>query len=358
MGGRPRCCPRWSKATVAAGPARAGRRPPASRRRRRDRGRWPPGSRAHELDPVERYLARASLARRWRRWASRRALPAPPTRRRAASRHCPRCGGPPQLSVRRRVRRVAGERAAQPALRPLRHRAGPTRAAPARHAARPRRRGSRCTPSAGTGRSSRPGGDGDGRPVFPHLRIEALLDLQPVPDRRRPGARRARRAGGRRAGGPAARPLRRRPGADERSHRISWGSRMATEITPGKAYGFFTDTSVCIGCKACEVACKEWNQLPGNEPASRRRLRQHGQLDAQNWRHVKFIDNVPDETMSDGQRQGLADDVGRVQALPARELHGRLPHRARSSAPSSTPSTSSRTSATAAATASPPARTA
>ena len=27
-------------------------------------------------------------------------------------------------------------------------------------------------------------------------------------------------------------------------------------------YGFFTDTSVCIGCKACEVACKQWNQLP------------------------------------------------------------------------------------------------
>lgn len=26
--------------------------------------------------------------------------------------------------------------------------------------------------------------------------------------------------------------------------------------------GFFTDTTVCIGCKACEVACKEWNQLP------------------------------------------------------------------------------------------------
>ena len=26
--------------------------------------------------------------------------------------------------------------------------------------------------------------------------------------------------------------------------------------------GFFTDTSICIGCKACEVACKQWNQLP------------------------------------------------------------------------------------------------
>src|SRR6266540_1239825 len=40
-----------------------------------------------------------------------------------------------------------------------------------------------------------------------------------------------------------------------------------TEIVPGQAYGFFTDTSVCIGCKACEVACKQWNMLAGNEPA-------------------------------------------------------------------------------------------
>ncbi|MFL5311826.1 MAG: 4Fe-4S binding protein, partial [Myxococcales bacterium] len=28
------------------------------------------------------------------------------------------------------------------------------------------------------------------------------------------------------------------------------------------AKGFFTDTTLCIGCKACEVACKQWNQLP------------------------------------------------------------------------------------------------
>ena len=36
---------------------------------------------------------------------------------------------------------------------------------------------------------------------------------------------------------------------------------MATKIKAGESYGFFTDTSVCIGCKACEVACKEWNCL-------------------------------------------------------------------------------------------------
>ena len=32
--------------------------------------------------------------------------------------------------------------------------------------------------------------------------------------------------------------------------------------------GFFTDTSLCIGCKACEVACKEWNELPEDGSAS------------------------------------------------------------------------------------------
>jgi formate dehydrogenase iron-sulfur subunit len=73
------------------------------------------------------------------------------------------------------------------------------------------------------------------------------------------------------------------------------------EITPGQAYGFFTDTSICIGCKACEVACKEWNQLPGNEPAFGDGYDNTGQLDAQNWRHVQFIDRVPDETSTAGQ---------------------------------------------------------
>lgn len=73
------------------------------------------------------------------------------------------------------------------------------------------------------------------------------------------------------------------------------------DITPGRAYGFFTDTSVCIGCKACEVACKEWNELPGNEPAFGDGFDNTGTLDAQNWRHVSFIDNVPDQTMGPGQ---------------------------------------------------------
>jgi formate dehydrogenase iron-sulfur subunit len=84
------------------------------------------------------------------------------------------------------------------------------------------------------------------------------------------------------------------------------------EITPGKEYGFFTDTSVCIGCKACEVACKEWNQLPPGEIGFLgESLDNTGTLDGETWRHVQFVDNVPDETMStgDGKAFLLMSDV-------------------------------------------------
>jgi formate dehydrogenase iron-sulfur subunit len=73
------------------------------------------------------------------------------------------------------------------------------------------------------------------------------------------------------------------------------------DITPGRAYGFFTDTSVCIGCKACEVACKQWNELPGHEPSFGDGFDNTGALDQQNWRHVQFIDRVPDQTRTAGQ---------------------------------------------------------
>jgi formate dehydrogenase iron-sulfur subunit len=78
---------------------------------------------------------------------------------------------------------------------------------------------------------------------------------------------------------------------------------MATKITPGDSYGFFTDTSVCIGCKACEVACKEWNQLPEKEDELGflgQSLDNTGELNGSTWRHVQFIDNVPDKTMGEG----------------------------------------------------------
>jgi formate dehydrogenase iron-sulfur subunit len=55
--------------------------------------------------------------------------------------------------------------------------------------------------------------------------------------------------------------------------------------------GFFTDTSVCIGCKACEVACKEWNHVP--EDGLNWTGHSHDNtigLSGDTWRHVAFIE--------------------------------------------------------------------
>jgi len=62
--------------------------------------------------------------------------------------------------------------------------------------------------------------------------------------------------------------------------------------------GFFTDTSVCIGCKACEVACKEWNQVPEDGLLFTGMSFDNTQgLSADSWRHVAFIE----------QRKPIAD---------------------------------------------------
>ncbi|MGI8590235.1 MAG: 4Fe-4S dicluster domain-containing protein [Nakamurella sp.] len=60
---------------------------------------------------------------------------------------------------------------------------------------------------------------------------------------------------------------------------------------PPSRKGFFTDTSICIGCKACEVACKEWNEVPDdgfNFLGSS--YDNTGALGADTWRHVAFIE--------------------------------------------------------------------
>ncbi len=66
-----------------------------------------------------------------------------------------------------------------------------------------------------------------------------------------------------------------------------------TKIVPGERYGFFTDTTLCIGCKACEVACKEWNQLPAEEGGLTGMSYDNTEaLSATTWRHVAFIEKM------------------------------------------------------------------
>ncbi|MGN6523503.1 MAG: 4Fe-4S dicluster domain-containing protein [Actinomycetes bacterium] len=68
-----------------------------------------------------------------------------------------------------------------------------------------------------------------------------------------------------------------------------------------KRKGFFTDTSICIGCKACEVACKEWNGVPRDVLGE---LSGHSYdntmaLGANAWRHVAFIEQKVDRDRVD-----------------------------------------------------------
>ena len=72
---------------------------------------------------------------------------------------------------------------------------------------------------------------------------------------------------------------------------ISTNQRPHNYVQERRTVGFFTDPTVCIGCKACEVACKEWNEVPddgfhwtGNSYDNT------GSLGASSWRHVKFLE--------------------------------------------------------------------
>ncbi len=63
------------------------------------------------------------------------------------------------------------------------------------------------------------------------------------------------------------------------------------EGEPKPRMGFFTDTTVCIGCKACEVACKEWNHVPSTlMELTGNSYDNTGDLGADAWRHVAFIE--------------------------------------------------------------------
>src|SRR4051812_13953379 len=74
-------------------------------------------------------------------------------------------------------------------------------------------------------------------------------------------------------------------------------------MEPKRRVGFFTDTTVCIGCKACEVACKEWNQLPDDGFVfTGMSYDNTGALGASTWRHVAFIERTVEHARGDTER--------------------------------------------------------
>jgi formate dehydrogenase iron-sulfur subunit len=82
--------------------------------------------------------------------------------------------------------------------------------------------------------------------------------------------------------------------------------------------GFFTDTSICIGCKACEVACKEWNDVPATHFDMLGSSYDNSfSLNSNQWRHVAFIEQP--KRMGE-QESGLRRQAQEESGLPAVDL--------------------------------------
>jgi formate dehydrogenase iron-sulfur subunit len=91
-------------------------------------------------------------------------------------------------------------------------------------------------------------------------------------------------------------------------------SEIAIHDPAAERMGFFTDTTTCIGCKACEVACKQWNDLPadGSTFGKRSSYDHTGQLDATTWRHVRFVEAPGTQLPDIPAAAGGLDDVDLV----------------------------------------------
>ena len=96
---------------------------------------------------------------------------------------------------------------------------------------------------------------------------------------------------------------------------VSWPRSYGEDAKP--RMGFFTDTSVCIGCKACEVACKEWNQIPMSiKGFTGKSYDNTVALGANTWRHVAFVEQrVPADAREDpGSLVQIAERNGAIEA--------------------------------------------
>ena len=76
------------------------------------------------------------------------------------------------------------------------------------------------------------------------------------------------------------------------------------------ATGFFTDTTLCIGCKACEVACKQWNELPSDGfEFTGNSYDNTSELSGTTWRHVAFIEQTTATSEGVENRWLMSSDV-------------------------------------------------
>ncbi len=135
------------------------------------------------------------------------------------------------------------------------------------------------------------------------------------------GATRGRVAGGASHPTERGRPAGREPARGEPVSTSAPDTEIAIHRAAAQRMGFFTDTTVCIGCKACEVACKQWNDLPADGSQSGKGVSYDhtGDLSASTWRHVRFVElfEPSPQLKQEAQRALEAGAADKLPAIPA-----------------------------------------
>jgi len=57
-----------------------------------------------------------------------------------------------------------------------------------------------------------------------------------------------------------------------------------------RTLAMYTDTSLCIGCRACQVACKQWNELGMEQPEWTGTYQNHAHFTDKTFRLVRFVE--------------------------------------------------------------------
>src|SRR5437667_11117402 len=88
-----------------------------------------------------------------------------------------------------------------------------------------------------------------------------------------------------------------------RSSATMWGSK--TGLRTKEVVSKYIDTTTCIGCKACEAACVEWNDLKTLATHQEGSYQTLPELDSQFWNLIRF----KEMTISDGVNMWLMSKV-------------------------------------------------
>jgi formate dehydrogenase beta subunit len=103
-----------------------------------------------------------------------------------------------------------------------------------------------------------------------------------------------------------------------RSSASVWGSLSAARTVATVAK--YIDTTTCIGCKACEVACQEWNDLRPLATEQVGTYQTLPTLDAQYWNLIRFSERDFEGGLAWLMRKDQCmhcDDPGCLAACPA-----------------------------------------